>query len=87
MEDSPKTKITNMEHYELLKRIGLELKLLRVRAEMTQDDIVEKSNGELKKGTVIAIENAKYNASIRQVETYANLLGYRIEFHKIPAEN
>lgn len=86
MEDSPKTKITNMEHYELLKRIGLELKLLRVRAEMTQDDIVEKSNGELKKGTVIAIENAKYNASIRQVETYANLLGYRIEFHKIPAE-
>lgn len=69
---------------EETKRIGLELKLLRVRAGLSQEELCNLSNGELRRGTVIAIEKAKYNASIGQICTYAGLLGYRINVEPDP---
>ena len=69
---------------EETKRIGLELKLLRVRAGLSQEELCNLSNGELRRGTVIAIERAKYNASIGQICTYAGLLGYRLNIEPDP---
>ena len=69
---------------EETQRIGLELKLLRVRAGLSQEELCNLSNGELRRGTVIAIERAKYNASIGQICTYAGLLGYRLNIEPDP---
>lgn len=59
-------------------QMGLELKALRVRAGLTQPELVEKSDGQLRMGTVIAIEKGKYNVGFAQVITYANILGYKL---------
>ena len=69
---------------EETKRIGLELKLLRVRAGLTQDKLCDLSGGELKRNAIINIERAKYNASIGQICTYAGLLGYRLNIEPDP---
>jgi len=64
--------------------IACELRSMRARKGIKQDDVVALSNGELRKGTVIALENAKYNVGIRQMMEYANLMGYTIQF--VPKE-
>lgn len=85
--ETTNTNQTTFNHdlnHEELKELGLELKSLRARAGLTQDDIVERSNGELKKGTVVAMEKGRYSAGIRNLIVYARILDYKVTLTKLP---
>ena len=69
---------------EETKRLGLELKLLRVRAGLSQEQLCELSGGELKRNTIINIERSNNNASAMQLIKYASLLGYRLNIEPDP---
>lgn len=83
MEPTNQTTINQSPTNEEVKRIGRLIKGLRIAAGLTQDDIVARANGDLKKNTIIAIEQGKYNAGIRQVSTFANAMGYEVTFQKL----
>lgn len=65
---------------EACVQLGRDIKVLRIKAGLTQTELVEKSEGALRIGTVIAIENGKYNAGIAQMLTYCEVLGYKVQF-------
>ena len=67
---------------EAIRQLGLELKSLRVRAGLTQQELVEQSDGKLRLGSVIAIENAKYTVGMGQFIDYLDTLGYEIKITK-----
>ena len=69
---------------EETKRLGIELKLLRVRAGLTQEKLCELSGGELKRNAIINIERCNNNASAMQLIKYASLLGYRLNIEPDP---
>lgn len=63
-----------------LRRIGLDLKAKRVAAGLTQEQLIAMAQGELKQGTLSAIEKGSYNVGVRPLMVYARLLGYKITF-------
>ena len=67
---------------EACVQLGRDLKVLRIKAGLTQAELVEKSEGALRIGTVIAIENGKYNVGIAQMLTYCDLLGHKVVFQE-----
>lgn len=59
---------------EILKQFGEQIRKLRIRAEMSQDDIVNNSKN-ITKGTVSDIENGKRNLSLTTLVDLAKGLG------------
>ena len=77
-----KTQSIHDRNHAELRRIGLDLKALRVSAGLTQEQLIALSNGEIKQGTLSAIERGNYNVGVRPLMVYAALLGYEIRFVK-----
>lgn len=74
------TKAMNDRNHAELRRIGLDLKAKRVAAGLTQEQLIAMSKGEIKQGTLSAIEKGSYNVGVRPLMVYARLLGYKIAF-------
>ena len=63
---------------EILKQFGEQIRKLRIRAEMSQDDIVNNSKN-ITQGTVSDIENGKRNLSLTTLVELAKGLGIPVK--------
>ncbi|MBQ0076490.1 MAG: helix-turn-helix domain-containing protein [Bacteroidales bacterium] len=69
---------TGLPTEEFIK-FGARLRQLRIKKGLSQAEMVDISGGLLRMGSVIAIENGKYNVGMSQVLAYVRLLGYKLE--------
>ena len=60
---------------EAMQALGRKLANVRIKNNLHQEDLITRSNGNLSMGTIIAIENAKYNVKLAQLLSYVDALG------------